>query len=124
MEIDADKLLDNALRDGIREGIKTKFSSSYNNPLDKIIEAAIAARSAEFRTILDDSLKSCFADDEFRSGIQSAVRSQLAKTLVQRFGGELEKQVNTLKSDPATRARITLAIEDIVKARIQEPATA
>lgn len=39
----------------------------------------------------------------------------LAKTLVQRFGGEIEKQVNVFKSDPTTRARITLAIEDIVK---------
>jgi hypothetical protein len=35
--------------------------------------------------------------------------------LVQRFGGELEKQVNALKSDPTTRARITIAIEEIVK---------
>jgi hypothetical protein len=39
----------------------------------------------------------------------------LAKVLIQRFGGEMEKQVNVLKSDPTTRARITLAIEEIVK---------
>ena len=41
MEIDADRMLENALRDGIREGIKSKFSQSYQNPADKIISGAI-----------------------------------------------------------------------------------
>ena len=117
MEINADELMANALRDGIREGIKSKMSSSYNNPLDKLIEVSIAKHGESFRLLLEESLKSCLGDNEFREQIAVAVRHTLAKTLVARFGGELEKQVNTLKSDPTTRARITLAIEEIVKAK-------
>ncbi len=115
MEIDTDKLIENAIRDGLREGIKQKLSSSYNNPFDKLIEAAIASRGEEFRTLLAESLTSCLGDWVFREEIKTAVRHTLAKTLIQRFGGELEKQVNVLKSDPTTRARITVAIEEIVK---------
>lgn len=119
MEINTDQLMENALRDGIREGLRSRFSAGYNNPLDKLVEAAISAHGDKFRALLNESLLSCFGDEKFRDDIRVAVRGQLAKTLIQRFGGELEKQVNTLKSDPATRARITLAIEAIVKEKCE-----
>jgi hypothetical protein len=115
MEIDANQLVENAVRDGLREGIKQKLTSSYSNPLDRLIEQCIAANSTAFTTLLQESLSSAIGDPEFRSTLKASVRTVLAKTLVQRFGGELEKQVNVLKSDPATRARITVAIEDILK---------
>jgi hypothetical protein len=121
MEIDADKLLENALRDGIREGINSKLSQSYDNPLSKLVEAAMQRHNGQFSKLLDESLASCFGDERFREDIRSGVRVQLAKTLIQRFGGELEKQVNTLKSDPTTRARITLAIDQIVKEKSESP---
>ncbi len=117
MEINADELLKNAIRDGLREGVKAKLSGGYNNPLDKMVESCIQANDAEFRKLLTDGLSSCLGDDQFREDIKSSLRHSLAKTLIQRFGGEIEKSVNTLKSDPTTRARITLAIEEIVKAK-------
>lgn len=117
MQINADQLLENAIRDGLREGVKQRLAVTYNNPLEKVINAAITGRAGEFREILDEGLASCVGDPDFREEIKSSVRTILARTLVQRFGGELEKQVNALKSDPATRARITIAIEDIVKSK-------
>lgn len=116
MNIDADKLLNDAIRHGLHEAVKDKLTG-YSSPLDKLIAEVIAARSGEFRQLLDDSIKSCMTDVEFRESIASAVRTSLARTLIQRFGGEMEKQVNVLKSDPSTRARITLAIEEIVKSQ-------
>jgi hypothetical protein len=114
MEIDTDKLFENSIRDAIREGVKSKMSG-YNSPLDKLVEASIKTHEASFRALLNDAVASCVTDDDFKDEICEAVRKSLAKTLVQRFGGEIEKQVNALKSDPTTRARITMAIEEIVK---------
>lgn len=114
MEINQEQMLENAIRDGLRDGVKAKFTG-YNSPIDKLIESAIQARTPELRTLLDESISACITDPEFRQNIREATSRTLAKTLVQRFGGELEKQVNVLKSDPTTRARITLAIEEIVK---------
>lgn len=114
MEIDTDKLFENAIRDAIREGVKTKMNG-YNSPLDKLLEAAVKKHSDKFRQLLEDAIGSCVLEETFRDEIKQAVHRTLAKTLIQRFGGEIEKQVNVLKSDPTTRARITLAIEDIVK---------
>lgn len=115
MEIDSDKMILNAISDGIREGVKNRFAGGYNTPLDKVITAAMEKHLATFRTLLEESIGSCMNDAAFRESIATAVRHSLAKTLVARFGGEMEKQVNVLKSDPTTRARITLAIEEIVR---------
>lgn len=115
MEIDTDKLFERAIGEAIREGIKTKLTQGYNSPLDDLLKSAIAVHSAKFRALLEDAIASCVSHAEFVDQIRQAVRHSLAKNLVQRFGGEIEKQVNVLKSDPTTRARITLAIEEIVK---------
>lgn len=115
MEIDAEKMIYGALSEAIREGVKAKITSSYNSPLQAMVEASIIKHSVEFRELLESSIATCIKDTQFREDIAQAVRHSLAKTLIQRFGGEMEKQVNVLKSDPTTRARITLAIEEIVK---------
>lgn len=115
--MDIDNLLVNAIRDGIREGIKTKLGSSYGNPLDGLIKDALAKYDADFRSMLYGAVQSAVGEESFREEIAVAVRHKLAQVLIARFGGELEKQVNILKSDPTTRARITLAIEEIVKER-------
>lgn len=114
VEIDGDQMLLTALRDGIRTAVTDKLKG-YNSPLDKLIEAAVTKHQAAFRELLESSIATTITDEDFRQQIAAAVRVNLAKTLVQRFGGEIEKQVNVLKSDPTTRARITLAIEEIVK---------
>ena len=117
MQIDADDVLYSAIREGIRDGVAAKFKQSYNNPLDKMIDDAVSTHRTALTALIADSIGSLLGDDQFRHQIQSQVSSLLAKQLVQKFGGELEKQVNALKSDPATRARITLAIDSIVTSK-------
>lgn len=122
MEIDINEALANAIRDGVREGVregvKSRLSAQYGNQLDKVIAEAVASSASGFTALLETSLDACVGDEEFRKQIAESVRAVLAKTLVRRFGGELEKQVNQLKSHPITRARITVAIEEIVKERL------
>ena len=107
----------NAMRDAIREGVKKQITDSYNSPLKAVCDAALSKHNESFRKMLEESIASCINDAIFREEIARAVRHSLAKTLIARFGGEMEKQVNVLKSDPTTRARITLAIEEIVKSQ-------
>lgn len=115
--IDTDKLMLDAIRDGIREGIKDKFTRGYNSPLDTVVNESIKANTDKFRKLLESAIAGCLDDAQFTEDIASAVRQSLAKTLVQRFGGELEKQINALKSDPLTRARIVMALDEIVKSQ-------
>jgi hypothetical protein len=114
VELNTDNLLHAALADAIRDGVRKVLVDGYHSPLTKFITDAIESHKAEMRKVLEEGVASCLNDGQFREQLKTAVRQALAKTLVQRFGGELEKQVNVLKSDPTTRARIILALEEIV----------
>ena len=103
-----------AVKSGLHAAVKEKLAS-YNSPLEKLLTGIVQSNESELRTLLTDAISSALGDGLFREEIMAGVRKKLATILVQRFGGELEKQVNMLKSDPATRARITLAIEEIIK---------
>lgn len=106
-----------AIQDGIRTGVIDRLKKDYNNPIDSVFKSVIEEIKIELTTILKDSIKECFNNTQFIQDIKDGVRKKLANILVQRFGGELEKQVNVLKSDPTTRARIVVAIEDIIKSK-------
>lgn len=120
MSFSIEDQISNAIKDGIREGVKSKLGG-YQSPLDKVIGEILTKYDGMIRTLLGGAIESAMGDEEFREQIRTQIRHKLASTLVARFGGEMEKQVNVLKSDPTTRARITLAIEQIVKERL--PAT-
>jgi len=114
MNIDADKLILDAIQEGICNAIKSKIEG-YNSPLEPAIRSCVAKHETKINAIIDDAIGTCVNDDEFKAEIMASTRTQLARTLVQRIGGELEKQVNALKSSPTTRARITMAIDAIIK---------
>ena len=116
--MDIQKLVEQTVKESIAAAVQTKLGA-YGSPLDAIIADVIKQHDGPIRSLLLDSIGSAFRDDGFRGTVASAVRAKLARTLIERFGGELEKQVNQLKSDPLTRARITTAIDEIVKAGVK-----
>lgn len=113
-----EKELKQVIQSGLHAAIASKLGG-YNSPLDAVLKDVFARYDGEIRTLLVNSIQSAMTDEDFRQRIADAVRSKLAKTLIDRFGGELEKQVNALKSDPTTRAKITLAIEEVVKSQVK-----
>jgi hypothetical protein len=114
MQSDYERQILEAVKEGLRKAVADKLGG-YNSPLDKMLADIMVQHGDELRTLLVTGIQSAVSNEDFRNEIQDAIRKKLAKTFIERFGGEMEKQVNTLKSDPATRARITLAIEEIVK---------
>lgn len=112
-EQDLIEFLTVAVRDGFSSAIRDRLMSLHANPLQRVVEKVFSDNEEWMKSILNDAISVCINSPDFREAVKQAVRERLAKTLVQRFGGELERQVNVLKSDPATRARITLAIESM-----------
>lgn len=116
MQIDADKIILDSIREGLRDGIKGKLTN-YNSTLSKTVDDAIEQNKPALTTLVSDAVKTALSETSFRESVIDAVRSQMSKTLISKIGGEIEKQVNALKSDPTTRARITLALDEIVRSK-------
>ena len=87
----------------------------YNKPLSLLTADVIAGHRSELFNVIDCEVSQLLGSEDFRGVIKDQLNKNLAKVLIQRMGGELEKQVNTLKQNPQTRARITLAISEIIE---------
>lgn len=101
----------------ISESIQRQMAN-YNSPITDIINQALKQQSPKLTAIFAEAVSECVTDASFINEIKAKARLQLAKHLILRFGGEIEKSVNALKSDPTTRARIVLAIEEIVASKV------
>lgn len=118
---ETDKLILDAVRDAIRDGIKTKLGSPHNNPLDKVIADCISRHNKAISGMIDDAILmftspvKISGQPNFREDFVGECHKIIAKQLLAKFSGEIEKTVNTLKSDPSTRAKITLAVDECVR---------
>jgi hypothetical protein len=86
----------------------------YGKPLSQLCNKAIERHSTEIASLLDKEITSLISSDDFRCELRDALRSKMAKLMASAIGGELEKRVNDLKSNPVMRAKITLALNQMV----------
>ena len=114
---DIPSTLEKQIRDqaaaGVRDAIKAELVG-YNKPLNNLAESVINNNRNRLYDIMDAGINNLLDEEEFVVELQSSLNQKLARTLIQKFGGELEKQVNALKQNPETRAKIMLAITTIV----------
>ena len=117
---DLDRRVLNAANSAITKAI-VKELVGYKSPLSLIVERVISAHDAEIYNLVDSEVVNLLTADDFRASLREALNAKLARTLIQRMGGELEKTVNELKANPATRAKITLAVAGIIDEMMSPP---
>ena len=97
----------------IAEAIKSELIG-YNKPLSNLTQKVITNNQEKLYELINNEFSGLLHSDGFKEELSQALNQKLAKTLVARMGGELESRVNELKQNPETRAKITLAIANIV----------
>lgn len=100
---------------GIGEAIKSRLANGYaNNPLTALIDSVVSSRLDKLRTIVEEAVDGALFG-QFRENLQQACAHKLAKIIVSKCEGEIERRANDLRSSPEFRAKVTLAIEQAVK---------
>lgn len=108
-----DTLLKAAER-AVYESITKALANEYNGPIKKAVDAVLTKHEDKVNNLVEEAFLSCLNAENFKQSVQSAMNDKLARNLVSALGGELERRVNELKADPATRAKITLALTEMV----------
>lgn len=98
----------------LTEAIKAKLTAGYNSPLDALVKQSIEKHEGEIRSALDASIKGALQGD-FATALADACTRKLAKVLISKMEGELEKRVGELRASPEFRSRLTVAVDDIVR---------
>lgn len=112
-EVNFELEVQDAVKKSIREAIE-KSLSGYSSPLEKLIKSEVDKCQGSISMLINESIMHCMQLD-IREQIREALSHKLARLLVTKMEGELEKKVNDLRSSPETRARIVLAIDNAIK---------
>jgi len=111
MEID--EIVSKELKGAIAQVVKERLSG-YNSPLSKMVDEVVSSQQAEIKSLLREAITEAVSKDDFRAEVKSAFMHTLARSLMGEFKGEIEKQANALRQQADFRARVVMAIENIV----------
>lgn len=102
------------LKTSISESVE-KTLSGYSSPLTKLIEQVIQKHQNHVFGLIEDSLLGCLTLENSKKDIQDAISHKIARVLISKTEGEIEKVANELKQNPEFRAKLTLLISGLVK---------
>lgn len=91
-----------------------KACEGWDSPVKKIMAEIISENTQSIKDQFTEALQECFADKEFMKIVKQEFKHKVAKNLVGKLEGEVEKAVAVLRQDPTLRSRMILAIEKIV----------
>ena len=92
----------------------TEALGSYNSPLVKAVSSALDEQKDKINTLASESVSEIVNSDDFKHIMKEEMKRKLSRVLISQYGGQVEKAVNELRSNPLTKAKITTAIDSII----------
>jgi len=108
----------NQVKDAIAKSIVAALAG-YNSPLNKMIEVVIARKHNAIELMLERAVDEALTGD-LKADLQTACSHKLARVLISKMEGEIEKRANDLRANPEFRAKLTVAIANAVKGLVPE----
>ncbi len=112
-DLSIEQIVARELQSALGEVIRSKIGG-YNSPLHKFVDEVVIERQQEIKALLRTAVGDAIGQEDFKREIKSAFMHTLARSMMNEFKGEIEKQANALKQQADFRARVVLAIESVV----------
>lgn len=106
--------IENILFDALSERVGERLKG-WNSPLNTVIDSVVDGKTEELRGIVSRALDLVVKNKTFEKQIQEEFTRKVAKSLVGKLEGAVEKAVDKIRQDETLRARMILAIEKIIK---------
>lgn len=100
--------------ESIQKAISEKFSSSYG-PLSKIVEKVLSDNEEYLKGIISEVLLGVITTPTFKKQLEEEFQRKVAKLLVGKLEGTVEQAVDILRQDQRLRAKMIIAIENIIQ---------
>lgn len=92
----------------------SKVLTGYDSPLVKLIKSVVDENSAELRLIISDSFTEVIRQKDFKESIINAFSHKVAKTIISNNDGLFDKVSNELKQDAIFKAKMSIAVSNVV----------
>lgn len=98
----------------IGEAIKNTLTG-YSNPLTKIVSSVVEENAVFLRQLIAESFNQVIKTEDFKQSIVDAFSHKIARSIISNNEGLFDKVSNELKQDPTFRAKLTLAVANVVE---------
>lgn len=103
----------------VNESIKAVLTG-YNSPMSKLVCSVIEDHNVELKSIFSNAFSSVIKTREFEQSIVSAFSHKIARSMMSMSDSLFEKVSNDLKQDVQFKARMVVAISNIVEEYIKD----
>lgn len=98
-----------AINNAIKEAL-----GKYDSPLIKLVSQVVAENSTELKSLISDSFTKVIRTDNFKESIVNAFSHKVARTIISNNDGLFDKVSNELKQDAMFKAKMALAVAQVV----------
>lgn len=106
-----------------QESVSTSIKealSKYDSPLIKLVKQVVDENSTELKSLISSSFQTVIRTDEFKQSILSAFSHKVARTIISNNDGLFDKVSNELKQDSVFKAKMALAVSNVVEECLTE----
>lgn len=111
-ELNLEEEILNATKTILINGIKTL--DGYNNPTKPIVISVIKEYEPSISKIFKDAIEKTIQSDTFKEVLQKLIAQRIVRELVSQSESSIARIVQKMKQDETFRARLTLAVDNIV----------
>ena len=94
--------------------------TKYDSPLVKLVTAVVNEHSAQLKQIISESFDDVIKTSEFKESIRDGFSHKIARTIISNNDGLFEKVSNELKQDSVFKAKMSLAVSNVVNECLSE----
>lgn len=106
-----------------QEAVSTSIKealSKYDSPLIKLVKQVVDENSTELKGLISSSFQTVIRTDEFKQSILSAFSHKVARSIISNNDGLFDKVSNELKQDSVFKAKMALAVSNVVEECLTE----
>ena len=111
-ELNLEEEILNATKTILINGIKAL--DGYNNPTKSIVNSVIKEYEPSISIIFKDAIEKTIQSDNFKEELQKLISQKIVRELVSQSESSISRIVQKMKQDETFRARLTLAVDNIV----------
>jgi len=107
--------LQHIVYDAIQSRVSEKLKASYSSPLDKYIEKVMTEFAPQIELEFKSLLTDCFASAEYKKIVREEFHRKIAKALVSKMSGAVEKSTADIMGNPELRAKVLLSMTKVIE---------
>ena len=111
-ELNLEEEILNATKTILINGIKSL--DGYNNPTKSLVNSVIKEYEPSISIIFKDAIEKTIQSDNFKEVLQKLIAQRIVRELVGQSESSIARIVQKMKQDETFRARLTLAVDNIV----------